>query len=130
MLLPTGCCCQPGVVTNWVLLSTGGKIVNAACVYDPSHKDDKDFWDLVKRNLDLRKSNGPKMILGDYNVTLNFSRDTNNYLTDPHKKARIKINQWIYNADFCDVYEEFHPGRSSYAWSFRQKYYERMVILM
>ena len=36
----------------------GGKIVNAACVYGPSHKDDKDFLDLFKRNLDLRNNNG------------------------------------------------------------------------
>ena len=57
------------------------------------------------------------MILGDYNVSLNFSTDTNNYLTDPHKKARIKINQWIYNGEFVDAYEELHPGKSSYTWS-------------
>ena len=57
------------------------------------------------------------MILGDFNVTLNFSRDTYNYLTDPHKNARIKINQWLYNADFTDVYDELHPGKSSYTWS-------------
>ena len=66
----------------------GGITVNTACVYGPSHKDDEAFWDLVKRNLDLRNSNGGKMILGDYNVTLNFARDTNNYLTDPHKKKQ------------------------------------------
>ena len=57
------------------------------------------------------------MILGDYNVSLNFSRDTNNYLTDPHKKARIKINQWLYNGVFVDVFDELHPGKSSYTWS-------------
>merc|ERR1712055_1001773 len=84
----------------------GGITVNTACVYGPSHKDDEDFWDLVKSNLDLRNSNGGKMILGDYNVTLNFSRDTYNYLTNPHKNARIKIKQWLYNAEFTDVYEE------------------------
>ena len=50
----------------------GGIIVNAACVYGPSHKDDKDFWELVKSHLDLRNSQGGKMILGDYNVSLNF----------------------------------------------------------
>ena len=54
------------------------------------------------------------MILGDYNMTLNFARDTNNYLTDPHKKARIKINQWLYNGDFVDVFDELHPGKSFY----------------
>ena len=95
----------------------GGKIVNAACVYGPSHKDDEDFWNLVKYHLDLRDSPDGKMLLGDYNVTLNFARDTLNYLTDPHKKARIIINQWIFNGDLVDVFEELHPGRSSYTWS-------------
>ena len=57
------------------------------------------------------------MILGDYNVSLNFSRDTSNYLTDPHKHSRIKINQWIYNGEFVDVFDELHPGKSSYTWS-------------
>ena len=92
----------------------GGITVNSACVYGPSHRDDETFWELVKSRLDLRNSPGGKMILGDYNVSLNFSRDTNNYLTDPHKKARIKINQWLYNGEFVDAYDELHPGKSSY----------------
>merc|ERR1711947_25611 len=95
----------------------GGKIVNAACVYGPSHKDDEDFWKLVKYHLDLRNSSEGKMLLDDYNMTLNFARDTLNYLTDPHKKARIVINQWIFNGDLVDVFEELHPGRSFYTWS-------------
>ena len=57
------------------------------------------------------------MVLGDFNVSLNFSRDTCNYLTDPHKHSRIKINQWIFNGDLVDVFEELHPGKSSYTWS-------------
>ena len=84
----------------------GGITVNSACVYGPSHKDDKAFWDLVKSQLDLRNSIGGKMILGDYNVSINFATDTNNYLTDPHKQARIKINQWIYNGEFVDAFDE------------------------
>ena len=86
----------------------GGTTVNTAAVYGPSHKDDSDLWDLVKSNLDLRTSNGGKMILGDYNVSLNFARDTYNYLTDPHHNARKQINKWLYNAEFSDVYEELH----------------------
>ena len=53
-----------------------GLTINTAAVYGPSHADDTDFWNNVKSNLDLRSSNGGKMILGDYNVTLNFAHDT------------------------------------------------------
>ena len=48
---------------------------------------------------------------------LDFARDTSNYLTDPHKKCRKVLNQWIYNREFADVYDELHPGKSSYTWS-------------
>ena len=75
------------------LVFPGGIPVNTACVY--GHKDDETFWDLVKSNLDLRNSEGGKMILGDFNVSLNFTKDTYNYLTDPHHTARKKINQWL-----------------------------------
>ena len=69
-------------------------------------------WKDVKSVLDTRTGNG-KMILGDFNVTLDFARDTSNYLTDPHKKCRKVLNQWIYNRE----YDELHPGKSSYTWS-------------
>ena len=84
-----------------------------AAVYGPSHTDDLNFWDNVKSNLDLRSSNGGKIILGDYNVTLNFARDTCNYLTDPHHQSRKVSNQCLYNRDFADVYDELHPGKSN-----------------
>ena len=68
----------------------GGITVNTVAVYGPSNTDDSIFWIVVKRYFDLGTSNGGKIILGDYNVTLNVSRDTCNYLTDPHHKARKK----------------------------------------
>merc|ERR1712215_545326 len=36
---------------------------------------------------------------------------------DPPKKCRKVLNQWIYNREFADVYDELHPGISSYTWS-------------
>ena len=94
------------------LVMPDGITINTAAVYGPSHADDTDFWNNVKSNLDLRSSNGGKMILGDYNVTLNFAHDTCNYLTNPHHLACKVINQWLYNGDFADFYEKLHPGKS------------------
>merc|ERR1712215_121105 len=93
----------------------GGIIINTAAVYGPNGDDDQ-YWKNGKTILDTRTGNG-KIILGDFNVTLDFARDTSNYLNDPHQKFRKVINQWIYNREFADVYEELHPGRSSYIWS-------------
>ena len=82
----------------------GGILINTAAVYGPNGDDDQ-YWINVKTILDTRTGNG-KMILGDFNVTLDFARDTSNYLTDPHKKCRKVINQWLYNHEFADVYNE------------------------
>ena len=43
----------------------GGIIINTAAVYGQSHKDDKDFWNNVKYNLDLRTNGDGRLILGD-----------------------------------------------------------------
>ena len=76
----------------------GGILINTAALYGPNGDDDQ-YWKDVKSILDTRTGDG-KMILGDFNVTLNFARDTSNYLTDPHKKCRKVINQWLYNLEF------------------------------
>ena len=89
--------------------------INTAAVYGPNG-DIEQYWKDVKSVFDTRTGNG-KMILGDFNVTLDFARDTSNYLIDPHKKCRKVINQWIYRREFADVYDELHPGRSSYTLS-------------
>ena len=72
----------------------GGILINTAALYGPNGDDDQ-YWSTVKSILDTRTGDG-KMILGDFNVTLNFARDTFNYLTDPHKKCRKVINQWLF----------------------------------
>ena len=64
----------------------GGIPINTAAVYGPNGDIDQ-YWKDVKSVLDTRTGDG-KMILGDFNVTLDFARDTSNYLTDPHKKCR------------------------------------------
>ena len=93
----------------------GGILINTSALYGPNGDGDQ-YWKDVKTILDTRTGDG-KMILGDFNVTLDFARDTSNYLTDPTKKCRKVINQWLYNHEFADVNEELHPGRSSYTWS-------------
>ena len=66
-----------------------GGPINCAAVYSLS-KDDPQYWEMVDRELGKRDSQY-KCIAGDFNTTLNFSRDTTGYLTDPHFNARKRL---------------------------------------
>ena len=57
-----------------------------------------------------------KMILGDYNVTLNHRIDSRGYASDPHRKCRLAINQWIDNGIVCDTFHDFDPNKVGYTW--------------
>ena len=91
-----------------------GDPINCAAVYGPS-KDDPSYWEMVDKELSKRHSKY-KFIAGDFNTTLNFSRDTTGYLTDPHFHARNTINGLIELGKYTDIYDFFHPGSTSYTW--------------
>ena len=61
-----------------------------AC-YAPSDKDNPDYWDAVYEYY-MNSNEDYKLILGDYNCTLNHRLDSRGYDTDPHKKCRQRIN--------------------------------------
>ena len=67
--------------------------INSAAVYGPS-KDEPSYWEMVDKELSKRISKY-KFIPDDFNTTLNFSRNTTVYLTDPHFHARATINGLI-----------------------------------
>ena len=55
-----------------------------------------------------------KLIMGDFNVTLNHVIDSYGYKTDPHPKSRRSINGWLDNETFIDTFRYFHPDTPSY----------------
>ena len=55
-----------------------------------------------------------KLIMGDFNVTLNHNIDSYGYKTDPHPKSRRVINVWLDNETFIDTIRYFHPDTPSY----------------
>ena len=65
--------------------------------------------------MDEREGNA-RLILGDFNSTLDFARDTTNYQSDPHPKVRGLPRLWMLSRNFLDCYDEFHPGKESLIW--------------
>ena len=92
-----------------------GLIINTLAVYDLSHEDDMKYWVKVRKSLDEREGDA-RLILGDFNSTLDLDRDSMNYVGDPHSKVRPLLRQWLLNRDFLDVYDELHPGEVSFTW--------------
>ena len=97
------------------LIMPDGLIINTLAVYYPSHEDDSKYWVKVRKALDEREWDA-RLILGDFNSTLDLDRDTMNYVSDPHSRVRPLLRQWLLNRDFLDVYDEFHPGEISFTW--------------
>ena len=63
--------CQDSDTIIFDLSLPGGILINTAAVYGPNGDIDQ-YWKDVKSVLDTRTGNG-KMILGDFNVTLDFA---------------------------------------------------------
>lgn len=91
----------------------------ATCiVYAPSHKDIPSFWEYAYNEIS-KTNNDFRLILGDFNCTIDHANDTFGYKTDPHAKSRSVIKNWLENETFIDTFRHFHPDTESF--TFRTK---------
>ena len=92
-------------------------IVSTLIIYAPS-KDSPKFWEQAYEEINST-SNDLKLIIGDFNCTLDHKLDTLGYKTDPHPKSRTIINNWLENEMFIDTFRHFNPDIKSF--TFRTK---------
>ena len=86
-------------------------------VYAPS-KDCPEFWE--KANKIIHGGNSThKLIIGDFNCTLNHILDQQGYKTDPHPKSRKIINQLLEEEILIDSFRHMKPDTKSF--TFRTK---------
>ena len=91
--------------------------LDTLAVYAPS-KDTPDFWEKAHTIINTGNSTH-KLIIGDFNCTLNHTIDQQGYKTDPHPKSRKIINQLLDQEIFIDTYRHLNPDTRSY--TFRTK---------
>ena len=60
-----------------------------------------------------------KIIIGDFNCTLNHITDQQGYRTDPHTKSRKEINNLLEQEFYIDSFRHLNPEKKSY--TFRTK---------
>ena len=71
------------------------------------------------RNLQSKiESLGPSSLIigGDWNVLLNYSRDTINYLHQNNEKSHKQIQWMIEQLYLIDTYIVWHPHMNRYTW--------------
>jgi hypothetical protein len=56
------------------------------------------------------------IIGGDWNVLLNYSRETINYLHQNNEKSHKQIHLMIEQLDLIDTYRVWHPHMNRYTW--------------
>ena len=92
--------------------------IDILAVYATSADCPNNFWNNV-HDISTTGDSPHRIILGDFNCTLNHSVDSRGYKTDPHPKSRKVINGIIDNEEFIDSFRHFHPDTKAY--TFRNK---------
>ena len=97
------------------LVCPDNTVIHVIACYASSDKDNPVYWNAVY-DYYMNCVSEYKMILGDYNVTLNHRLDSRGYESDPHRKCRLTINQWLNNGICCDTFRDIHPNKVGYTW--------------
>ena len=84
------------------------------CIYGPN-EDDPDF--IQTQFTQNAIINCPlQLIAGDFNITLDHSKDNFAYAAPRSSQSRTKLNELLEHHSFFDVFRSFYPNRKSYTW--------------
>ena len=104
--------------------NSDNKTLTIAAIYAPSDADNIFYFEEIDNLLQNRAiSSDFQMIIGDYNTTLDYSRDRKGYskTIDTHKNCRALIKKWFEEEKWIDAFDHHHPGKKSYTWESKQK---------
>ena len=85
------------------VMTSANETIDIAAIYGPSHEDDPAFFQEVHDTLE-RRGNRNRIIIGDWNATLNRSVDERGYKTNCHKKVRELLTIWQENELMFDIH--------------------------
>ena len=94
--------------------NSDNKTLTIAAIYAPSDADNIFYFEEIDNLLQNRAiSSDFQMIIGDYNTTLDYSRDRKGYskTIDTHKNCRALIKKWFEEEKWDDAFDHHHPGK-------------------
>ena len=89
--------------------------IDVLAVYAPSKDNPNGFWNTV-HNISSQGKAEHRIIIGDFNCTLNHAKDSSGYESDPHPKSRKVINSLIDNQEFIDSFRHFNPNKTGFTY--------------
>ena len=100
------------------VMTSSNETIDIAAIYGPSHEDDPSFFQEVYDTLEKR-GNKNRLIIGDWNATLNRATDERGYITNRNKKVRELLTIWQENELMFDVHSFWQPGAESMTWNLK-----------
>ena len=101
---------------NWIIISIKyeSRIINISNIYGPN-EDSPQFFEDLFNNINGHGL-GSCIITGDFNTTLNFTLDNENYAAAQNNQARATLNQLISDFEYFDTYRELEGEKRDYTW--------------
>ena len=81
--------------------------IDILAVYAPSD-DCSEFWDSAHTIINTGKAEH-RLMLGDFNCTMNHAIDSSGYKTDPHTKSRKVLSGILETEELIYSYRHFNP---------------------
>ena len=94
-------------------------------IYAPNEDDPYFFENLfnIIENLDTKNL----ILVGDWNLVIDYELDTLNYKKNNNGKAREKVLYYMEKLDLIDIWRQTHDKDKGYTW--RQDYYKKLARL-
>jgi exonuclease III len=97
-------------------------------VYGPNNDEPQFFTNLQRKIESL--GNSSVIIVGDWNVPLNYSMDTLNYMHKNNEKGQKQIHFMMEQLDLVDSFRELNPDIKRYAWRGPAKKQARLDLFL
>ena len=102
---------SPGNVLS-LSISIENRKISLICVYGPN-EDSPEFYKKLADSI-AKLNNDEMIIVGDFNLVLDTSKDYFNYLHVNNPKAREVVHQQIQSSNLVDIYRQFYPNVNRY----------------
>ena len=100
------------------IMTPSNNTIDIAAIYGPSDRDDPEFFQTVLDALEDR-GNEHRVIIGDWNTTLNRDLDEKDYISDTHRKTRELLRGWEEGDIMYDALRVQNPTAKNYTWRTR-----------
>lgn len=95
-------------------ISLENKKISLICIYGPND-DSPDFYQKLGDTI-TKLNNEEIIIVGDFNLVLDTTKDYFNYLHVNNPKAREAVLEQMLSLNLVDIYREFHPNVNRFTW--------------